>query len=548
MADISKIKIPGENNTYDLKDNVAREEIGLLADITYYVDATNGSDSNDGLTTATAFKTIQKALNTPPLRLNNHLVTISLAPGDYRGDGTAITCSRNFLNGSIYIKGDSNVTIDTDTTQSSSAAIVPKLYITTNGWSGRGNGYALVLEKLTFEYGGQGDNDYAINTSWIRNVRITSCVVRSGFVIGFYIKYASSFTMRYNTNYPNRIGNCTDSAIRCDQVENGNIQGANILDTNAIGIYNAGSNINFDLASSTNNAPRKTWSRNGGITVCTSARSGYIDGPYNVISDASGGYDPGTSYTNDPTGEGKYAFAHTKGTYSVRNGKLIKFIKTVANENAINPATDYVETNVGNEITNNIHPIITEPLPENVYPMLNDILTFTVNAVGDEPLAYKWQYSDDGGVTWTDLSSTSNALQVTFNSNAKLRRQYRCKVTGNSGKTIYSNVVRVNGGQSYPGYKQFTIEANSSKTYDISNISRIQLTTFSSQEALQTMLNLVSNSSGVITITDYNASNHAKISFNSSVNNKLTVTNSDTSSSANMYALIYQGSFSESQS
>jgi hypothetical protein len=67
----------------------------LRAPQTYYVDGTNGSDSNDGLTTATAFATIQKALDTTVTwNQNGFGVTINVAAGVY--DGTVLPA----LNGS----------------------------------------------------------------------------------------------------------------------------------------------------------------------------------------------------------------------------------------------------------------------------------------------------------------------------------------------------------------------------------------------------------------------------------------------------------------
>ncbi|WP_052410365.1 DUF1565 domain-containing protein [Paenibacillus durus] len=52
--------------------------------LTYYV-STSGSDSNSGLTSSAPFKTIQKAINSLPLVINND-VTISIAAGTYNED------------------------------------------------------------------------------------------------------------------------------------------------------------------------------------------------------------------------------------------------------------------------------------------------------------------------------------------------------------------------------------------------------------------------------------------------------------------------------
>lgn len=51
-------------------------------DLTYYVNASTGLDTNDGLTSGTAFKTIQKAVDSVPDVLK-HNVTINVADGTY---------------------------------------------------------------------------------------------------------------------------------------------------------------------------------------------------------------------------------------------------------------------------------------------------------------------------------------------------------------------------------------------------------------------------------------------------------------------------------
>jgi hypothetical protein len=75
------------------------------ANLTYYVNTSTGSDVNDGLTSGTAFKTIQKAINILP-QIINHTVTINLASGTYTE--TPII-SGKIGNGSIAIIGDTVV-------------------------------------------------------------------------------------------------------------------------------------------------------------------------------------------------------------------------------------------------------------------------------------------------------------------------------------------------------------------------------------------------------------------------------------------------------
>ncbi|WP_315117802.1 hypothetical protein [uncultured Clostridium sp.] len=52
----------------------------------YYVDIVNGSDTNDGLTVATAFKSIKYAISKLPRTINN-LVSICVLKGDYSSEG-----------------------------------------------------------------------------------------------------------------------------------------------------------------------------------------------------------------------------------------------------------------------------------------------------------------------------------------------------------------------------------------------------------------------------------------------------------------------------
>mgnify|MGYP003310879177 FL=1 len=56
---------------------------------TWWVDAANGSDSNDGKTEATAYKTIQKVFNS--YLLSNYVDTIKVKPGTYSFDNGYIS-------------------------------------------------------------------------------------------------------------------------------------------------------------------------------------------------------------------------------------------------------------------------------------------------------------------------------------------------------------------------------------------------------------------------------------------------------------------------
>jgi len=56
--------------------------LATTANATYYVNASTGSDENDGSASDKAFKTINKALNQIP-QIVNHIITINIANGTY---------------------------------------------------------------------------------------------------------------------------------------------------------------------------------------------------------------------------------------------------------------------------------------------------------------------------------------------------------------------------------------------------------------------------------------------------------------------------------
>lgn len=80
-------------------------ELATTADRIYYVNVTTGLDTNDGLTSGTALKTIQKAINILPQTIN-HTVTINVAAGDYSAEGS-LSLAGFFGRGIINIYGDS---------------------------------------------------------------------------------------------------------------------------------------------------------------------------------------------------------------------------------------------------------------------------------------------------------------------------------------------------------------------------------------------------------------------------------------------------------
>ena len=71
------------DNIIGLRDAISNSAMSqTTATLTYYVDSVNGNDDNDGLTSVTAFKTIQKSINELP-KIINHRVSIQIAQGTY---------------------------------------------------------------------------------------------------------------------------------------------------------------------------------------------------------------------------------------------------------------------------------------------------------------------------------------------------------------------------------------------------------------------------------------------------------------------------------
>lgn len=98
VGDVTKLNTLRKQDIIDainshLSDSLAHNAPKYTtANLTYYVDATNGSDINDGLAAGSgrAFKTIAKAVSMIPM-IVNHTVTINVAAGTY--------------NESIYLRG-----------------------------------------------------------------------------------------------------------------------------------------------------------------------------------------------------------------------------------------------------------------------------------------------------------------------------------------------------------------------------------------------------------------------------------------------------------
>ncbi len=86
---------------------------------------------------------------------------------------------------------------------------------------------------------------------------------------------------------------------------------------------------------------------------------------------------------------------------------------------------------------------ITEQ-PTDFTGSIGDAVSFTVTASGSD-LTYQWQYSSDGGKTWSSsgLPGNKTATLSTTLTEARLIYRFRCVITDSNGKTVNSNIVRM---------------------------------------------------------------------------------------------------------
>lgn len=102
----------GNLTTLDNKVTEHLDEYATTQNLTFYVNAINGSDSNDGKTNDNAFKTIQKAINMLP-KFVDHTVTINVAEGVYDDNVDIrgfVGRGRIILNGSTVLTTERTIT------------------------------------------------------------------------------------------------------------------------------------------------------------------------------------------------------------------------------------------------------------------------------------------------------------------------------------------------------------------------------------------------------------------------------------------------------
>ncbi|MBU7320265.1 hypothetical protein [Paenibacillus oleatilyticus] len=94
----------GANGFLSGADKALIDSLKTTEPLKLYVNASTGNDANDGKTTATAFKTIQKAVNSVP-QVVNHLYEIIITAGIYNEE---VTIAGFTGAGALWIKSDSS--------------------------------------------------------------------------------------------------------------------------------------------------------------------------------------------------------------------------------------------------------------------------------------------------------------------------------------------------------------------------------------------------------------------------------------------------------
>jgi len=92
-----------KNSEEQLTEHLAESVTYTKEYINYYVDATNGNDLNNGLSSESSFATIRKAIDSLPKNIRS-VININLAKGTYSED---VELRGFFGDGTIRIKGDS---------------------------------------------------------------------------------------------------------------------------------------------------------------------------------------------------------------------------------------------------------------------------------------------------------------------------------------------------------------------------------------------------------------------------------------------------------
>lgn len=177
-----------------------------LADATYYVNASSGSDSNNGTTSGTAFKTIAKAMSLLP-QIINHNVTINVATGTYNE-----TVKINGYNGSgiFTISGVGSTTIIQNFQVIGSGIFVTIQNISTSYTS---DNIVIKWSKCVFV-------NNCTNQATITGAAFVSFYASAGIVSALNVNYAYIVVLAVNgstvRSYTNNSGTGNTTALRSE--------------------------------------------------------------------------------------------------------------------------------------------------------------------------------------------------------------------------------------------------------------------------------------------------------------------------------------------
>ena len=119
--------------------------------------------------------------------------------------------------------------------------------------------------------------------------------------------------------------------------------------------------------------------------------------------------------------------------------------------------------------------------PVNAEANVGESVTFTVQA--NNVKTYEWQYKLSTGSTWKAMYSSAEgkntATLTTVATDARYKYEYRCKLTGTNGETLYTDTVKIVKGGAFEITKQpvdatanvgesvtFAVEATGVATYE----------------------------------------------------------------------------------
>lgn len=203
--ELGHVKVDGTTITIDGDGVISSTGAGggvqtTTSNLTYYVDASAGNDSNDGLTAGTAFKTIQHAVNLIPLFVN-HTVTINVAAGTY----TETVSLTGFVgSGSINVLGATSTvtthTITTLTITGCTAGVTVRGFVVGGSQPGivRCSGFQITSCTRT-----SGLNGFTITSSI---GTITSCAISNMTNSGLFVQSGSTVMSTNNSGSGNSVG------------------------------------------------------------------------------------------------------------------------------------------------------------------------------------------------------------------------------------------------------------------------------------------------------------------------------------------------------